>query len=322
MEDLLRVCDPHFHLWDIHVRPNPNLGEAVNDLLPAYLAGDYIRDMDALPAPFKWAAGVHVETVVGQMEGGFPLDTVEETKWVCAQLESADAQLPFGIVAYVHLARVASESEQILRQHLEAARGRLRGVRMILNHHPDNPDLTWPQVESGKFLHSSVFQEGIALLGEKGLSFDLQCNPHQFEDAANVFRDYPQTRVILDHLGLLHDGEGDAHEHTWRKGMRALAAIPHIYVKLSMLWFARAGFHQDAEREAKVRDLVREVIDLFGSDRCMFASNYPVDKIEGISTETLYSKFLEWTVDLSDSERSALFHDTAVHAYNLVPGAR
>ena len=72
--------------------------------------------------------------------------------------------------------------------------------------------------------------------------------------------------------------------------------------------------------EAKVRDLVREVIDLFGCDRCMFASNYPVERVQGIGIKTLYGKFLEWTADLSNSDRSALFHDTAIRAYNLATG--
>lgn len=166
-------------------------------------------------------------------------------------------------------------------------------------------------------MHSSIFQEGIALLGDKGLSFDLQCNPHQLEDAAKVFGKYPQTRVILNHLGLMHDGEDEAHEKTWQEGMRALSEVPHVYAKLSMLWFARGNFYQDANEEAKIKDMVREVIDMFGVERCMFASNYPVEKVMGISIETLYSKFADWTADMSDAERSALFHDTVVHAYKL-----
>ena len=313
----MNVCDPHFHLWDIRERPNPNLGEGTNQTLPAYHAEDYARDMNTLPEPLKLTSAVHVETVVGQMAGGFSLDTVEETTWVCNQLGSGEGILPFGVVGYVHLARGTAESEQILDRHQEAAGGRFRGVRMILNHHPNNPDLTWPQVEHGNFVHNSIFQEGIALLGDKGLSFDLQCNPHQLEDSAKVLAKHPQTRVILNHLGLMHDGEDDAHEQVWREGMRALAEVPHIYVKLSMLWFARGNFHQDADEEAKIRDMVREVIEMFGCDRCMFASNYPVEKIQGISIETLYSKFLDWTADMSGAERSALFHDTAVHAYKL-----
>ena len=311
------VCDPHFHLWDICERPNLNLGEGTNQTLPVYLAEDYAHDMSTLPEPLKLTSAVHVETVVGQMVGGFPLDTVEETAWVRNQLESGEENLSFGIVGYVHLARDATESEQMLAQHLAAAGGRFRGVRMILNHHPNNPGLTWPQIERGDFVQSSIFQEGIALLGEKELSFDLQCNPHQLEDSANVFRKYPQTRVILNHLGLMHDGEDDAHEQIWREGMQALSEVPHVYVKLSMLWFARNIFHQNAEEEAKIRDMVREVMDLFGSDRCMFASNYPVEKVQGISIETLYSKFLNWTEDMSDTDRSSLFHDTAARVYKI-----
>ena len=132
----MNVCDPHFHLWDIGERPNPNLGEGTNQTLPAYRAEDYGRDMDTLPESLKLTSAVHVETVVGQMAGGFPLDTVEETTWVCNQLEPGEANLPFGVVGYVHLARDTAESEQMLDQHQEAAGGRFRGVRMILTTTP------------------------------------------------------------------------------------------------------------------------------------------------------------------------------------------
>jgi len=315
MSQPLQVCDPHFHLWDLNQRPNPNLGTAVEESLPAYLAADYLEEMGRLPAPLELSSSIHVETVVGQKEGGFVLDTVGETRWVCEQMEPTGH--PFGVVAYVHLTRDPTETESVLKQHEEAGPGRLRGVRMIVNHHPDNADLTWPQVASGEFLRDPVFGEGVALLGERGLSFDLQCNPHQLEDAARTFGDHPQTPVVLDHLASFHDGEDEAYTQMWRQGMGALAAVPHTFVKLSMLFFCAGGYHQDAAKEAKVRDLVREVIDLFGSDRCMFASNFPVDRVMGIPVETLFGKFLAWTADLSDRERCALFHDTAVRAYRL-----
>lgn len=311
----LRVCDPHFHLWNLHERPNPNLGTAVAEQLPAYLAADYLEEMGRLPVPLELSSSVHVETVVGQMDGGFALDPVAETRWVCEQMESTGH--PFGVVAYVHLARDSAETERALRQHEEAGPGRLRGVRMIVNHHADNADLTWPQVASAGFLRDPMFGEGIALLGERGLSFDLQCNPHQLEDAARTFGDHPRTPVVLDHLGSFHDGEDEMYTQMWREGMAALASVPHAFVKLSMLFFCAGGYHQDVAKETKVKDLVREVIELFGCDRCMFASNFPVDRIMGIPVETLYGKFLEWTVDLADAERAALFHDTAVRAYRL-----
>ena len=82
----MRVCDPHFHLWNLHESPNPNLGAAVEESRPVYLAADNLAEMGRLPAPLELSSSVHVETVVGQMEGGFALDTVGETGWVCEQM--------------------------------------------------------------------------------------------------------------------------------------------------------------------------------------------------------------------------------------------
>lgn len=309
------VCDPHFHLWDVHNRPNPNLGPPDTHPLPVYLSSDYLEDLRKLPDPLRAVSSVHVETVVGQMEGGDVIDTVGETRFVRDQMEGTGH--PVGIVAYVHLARDTDETATVLSQHAEAAGDRLRGVRMILNHHPTNPDLTWPQVEHDRFLRDPIFQEGIAYLGESGLSFDLQCNPHQLEEAARTFSDYPETPVILDHLGSFHDGEDDAYEEMWRRGMRALAEVPHTHVKLSMLFFCRNGYHQDASKEAWIKERVRETIDTFGVNRCMFASNYPVDRMQGLDIPTLYGKFHEWTSDLPVVEQTALFHDTAARVYRM-----
>ena len=311
----MKVCDPHFHLWNIHQRPNPNLGTAVEEHLPTYTATDYLADMKQLPATLELVSSVHVETVVGQMEGGVVIDAVEETRFVDAQMDPTGH--PCGIVAYVHLGRDTEQAGRLLRQHADVAGDRLRGVRMILNHHATNPDLTWPQVEHGDFLRGERFKEGMALLGEHGLSFDLQCNPHQYVDAAATFGEYPQTPVILDHLGSFHDGEDAAYEGMWRDGMRALASLPHVFVKLSMLFFCAQGYHTDAAKEEHVRGLVLEVIDLFGAHRCMFASNYPVDRIQGIDIARLYGMFLAWTADLPQAERSALFHDTAARVYRM-----
>ena len=73
----------------------------------------------------------------------------------------------------------------------------------------------------------------------------------------------------------------------------------------------------EIKEEAKIKNMVYEIIDLFGVDRCMFASNYPVEMVQGISIETLYGKFLSWTGSMSETERSALFHDTATRVYKI-----
>lgn len=314
----MRICDPHFHLWDLPRRPNPNLGAAVERDLPRCLAADYLGRMGRLPAPLELTGCVHVETVVGQVAGGYQLDSVEETRFVRAQMEPTG--VPFGVVAYVHLVRDPAQVEVDLARHAEAAAGRLRGVRMILNHHPGNPDLTWPQVERGDFLRDPRFAESLALLAERGLSFDLQCNPHQLVDAAAAFAAHPRVPVILGHLGSFHGPSAaadPAYEPMWRAGMAALALLPQARVKLSMLYFCAPGYHRDPAREAHVRGLVLETIDRFGCGRCMFASNDPVDGLQGIDIPTLYGRFLAWTADRPAADRAALFHDTAVGVYRL-----
>tara|TARA_Y100000588_G_scaffold320966_1_gene351857 strand:- start:5930 stop:6886 length:957 start_codon:yes stop_codon:yes gene_type:complete len=317
MSDMLPVCDPHFHLWNIHTRPNPSLGDAVEKHLPVYHGEDYRQEVATLPDTLQIASSVHVETVVGQMEGGHVLDTVSETRWVCEQMGPTESEHPFGIVGYVHLAHDSAHTDRLLERHIATADGRFRGVRMILNHHPTNPDLTWPQVEHGNFMRSDVFRESVAMLGEKSLSFDLQCNPHQLEEAARTFSDIPGTTVILDHLGHIHDGEDAAHEEIWRDGMQALSEVGHVNVKLSMLYFGCEGFHEDPRKEEIVKDRVHETIERFGADRCMFASNYPVERVQGISLHRLYEMFDEWTAHLTPEVPRSLFHDTAARVYRM-----
>ena len=145
----MRIIDPHFHLWDLGERANPNLGPDVERDRPVYLAGDYLRHMGRLPAPLELEACVHVETVVGQMEGGFPLDEVAETRFVRDQM--APTGQPFAIVPYAHLARDVRHTEQVLDRHAAEAGERLRGVRMILNHHPGtspSPGRRWSAATS------------------------------------------------------------------------------------------------------------------------------------------------------------------------------
>ena len=313
----LPLCDPHFHMWNLDDRPNPNLGPEAEELLRAYGAEDYDADAATLPPRLNLVSRVHVETVVGQMEGGPVVDTVSESEWVCAQVEPTQAERPSYLVAYLNLAGDPAAAERTLERHIEASSSRLRGVRMILNHHPGNPALTWPQVERGDFLGDPVFRESIALLGERGISFDLQCNPHQLADAATAFADHPDTPVVIGHLASFHDGGESGYERMWREGLEAMAALPHVSIKLSMVFFCAPGYHEDAAQEARARDLVRQAIDIFGAGRCMFASNYPVDGVQGIDIPTLYGRFLDWTADLPPADRASLFHDTAARVYRL-----
>lgn len=310
------LCDPHFHMWDCIAHPNPNLGEAGQNL-PVYSAENYQADMKQLPFPLYWVSGIHVETIVGQSEESEIPDIIEETSWVCSQLNSTAPQHPFAVVAFLNLTQETPLSDNLLERHIHASGNRLCGVRMILNHHPHNQDLTWPHVDSS-ILKNPNFRRNIALLENRNLSFDLSCNPHQIPDAVKVLRDFPDLHVIINHLGFLHDGEDETHLRLWREGMESLATLPNTFVKLSMPWFARNGFQCNRTIGGEVGQIIRDLIALFGCNRCMFASNYPVDKMQGITIPALYRKFLEWSSDLSEEDRTDLFHDTAIKAYGAI----
>lgn len=163
-----------------------------------------------------------------------------------------------------------------------------------------------------------------------GLSFDLHVNWFQLQQAAKFLASRPALpRIVLNHLGCLKLGSGDAATDAsriaeWREGMRALAAIANadIFVKLSGLEYVLGGWVGDIAKRQVIRGLVRETIELFGADRVMFASNYPVEGYQGRYTlRQLYAAQHDLVADMSVEERRAMFHDNAVRAYK-VPSAK
>ena len=190
------------------------------------------------------------------------------------------------------------------------------------------------------------------VLAAQGLSFDLQANPHQLAPFAAFLSgravDAAVPNIIVNHLGSPRLGRGAAEDAVvladWRKGMTALAAHPTVFVKLSMLDFVRkvriarrgrwldwresewrwASFppllqewRTDEAAKAEVTALVLEVIALFGSERCMFASNFPVERSSGWEFTELYRAFASIARDVSPGDQEWLFAKSAAKAYGL-----
>ncbi len=137
---------------------------------------------------------------------------------------------------------------------------------------------TWPRTVKN-FLSpvDATFAKNFPLLAEHNLSFDLQCNPSQLADAAAFLSLHPNVPVVLDHIGSLrlHRGtkaEDEAMLSTWKQGMEALAALPNVHVKLSMVGYSVDGWNKDSALEAEVVSAFRTCIDLFGTKRCMVRS--------------------------------------------------
>ena len=155
------------------------------------------------------------------------------------------------------------------------------------------------------------------------MSFDLQCNPNQLKDAAKFFVQFPKILVVLDHFGSLKLNGNDYHDQSeielWKEGLDDLSSLPNLFVKLSMFNYTLNDWHREIKKQNILRNLIHDVIKIFGSSRCMFASNFPVDRDlqNGITAKTIYNHYHSWTTDLSAEDKLNLFHKTASNFYRI-----
>lgn len=292
------VVDAHHHLWDPRVEDYPWLrgppypSSVAGDVAPIakpYLAGDYLADT----AAFDIRKTVHVD-------GGCK-NLLAETAWLADR--AGESGYPNAIVAgaRLHDPAFAEQLEQQLRYP------QLRGVRQILNWDPD-PFLTF--TDRPDYMTDSRWLDGYRQLARHGLSFDLQVYPWQLEAAAKLASQFPDTLVILNHAGMPFHQRGKGLE-TWQRGMRALAECDNTSTKISGL--GMVDWHWTV---ASIRPLVLETIDIFGADRCMFASNFPVDKLYS-SFEVLFRAFEEIVASFSVQEQEMLFSGNAEKYYRI-----
>lgn len=291
--------DAHVHWWDLDRLRYPWLSPPFTDDGPngsveaiarTYSAADYRREAGA----WKVAGAVHVDA------GADPDDAVAETRWVTETAQAAD--LPVAIVAFAALDHPALPL--LLEQH--AADPRVRGIRHIVNWHPSAQRTYTPR----DLTLDPAWQQGFAQLADHGLSFDLQAYPGQFPALAALFARHPEVPVVINHLGMPVPEDADGRE-AWRHGMRLMAALPQVAVKISGF-----GFVQRPWRAPDARPWIREAIDLFGPDRCLVASDFPTDRLFGSFDDTL-GAYADILADLSEAERRALWGRNADRIYRL-----
>jgi predicted TIM-barrel fold metal-dependent hydrolase len=292
------IVDPHMHLWDLkRIRYpwlTPPLGPSVagdlSTIARDYRIDDYLADANG----WTVAKVVHVDA------GAHPEEALNETRWL---QETSDAKsYPNGIVAFAALD--AKDAERVLAA--QADHRNVRGIRHILNWHRDPSKSYTPR----NLLQDDQWKRGYALLRKFNLSFDLQIYPGQMEDAARVAAEHPDTQVILNHAGMPVDRDDDGLA-LWRKGMAALAAQPNVAVKISGL--AMMDWDWTPER---IRPFVLHTIELFGADRAMFASNFPVDRIHG-SFSKYFDAYHQLVADFTLAEKRKLFGENAERIYRL-----
>jgi predicted TIM-barrel fold metal-dependent hydrolase len=296
----LPIVDAHHHVWDLDLKAHPWLtGASLSSfrygdyaaIRRTYLSADYRRDT----ARFNVVKTVYVEAEWNQG------DPIGETRWV--HETAAREGLPHAMVAQAWLDR-ADVAEVLAEQ---AAFPLVRSVR----HKPTSAARPQdaPRGAPGS-MDCPKWREGFALLARHKLHFDLQTPWWHLDAAAELARDFPATTIILNHTGLPTDRspEGLA---DWRRAMELLAREPNVAVKISGLGVPAERWTAELQRP-----VVRDAIAIFGAERAMFASNYPVDSLMATFDE-IYNSFLEITRDLPEAVRRRIFHDNAVRIYRL-----
>jgi len=225
---------------------------------------------------------------------------VRETRWLQKVAdEPASRGFPHAIVAYADLG--AHNAEEVLAAHCESAN--MRGIRQSLIQHKVDPAAKDPR-------ESPVWANNFRLMRKFNLSFDTQLFHPDMAFGAELVGAHPDVQFILTHTGLPMQKDA-AYLEAWRGGMRKLAERPNIAVKISGF-----GFIDRAWTTESIRPLVLETIDIFGADRCMFASNFPVDSLCA-SFHTIFGGFREIVRGFPAGEQRALFHDNALRIYGM-----
>ncbi|SDC73068.1 Predicted metal-dependent hydrolase, TIM-barrel fold [Cupriavidus sp. YR651] len=292
--------DAHQHFWDLDRHRYPWLQEETvpnfrygdySALRRNYLPADYARDTAGF-APVKT---VHVEAEWARES------PVGETAWLDA-LSGAHGR-PTAIVGHAQLDR--GDVDEVLAGH--AACARMRGIR--------NKPATAARREDARrgqpgSMDDMRWRRGYGLLGRHGMSFDLQAPWWHLDQAADLARDFPQTQLVLNHTGLPAD-RSEAGLDGWRRAMEHLAREPNVAVKISGLGLPGRPWTQEDNVP-----VIRDTIAIFGADRCMFASNYPVDSLVA-PYATILAGFVAAISNLPQAQQRALLHDNAARIYRL-----
>jgi len=296
----LPIVDPHQHFWDLALGKHPWLRD---EPPPPFRYGD-TRPLrrNYLPAEYRAdAAGHHVVGTVYVETEWDPADPLGETRW--AEALAAREGLPTAIVAQAWLDR--DDVEEVLAR--QAACPLVRAIR-----HKPRAAPTPRAVEPGApgSMGDPRWRAGYARLAAHQLSFDLQTPWWHLREAAALARAFPDTLVVLNHTGLPADRSTEG-LGGWRDAMAALAAEPNTAVKISGLGIPGRPWTADSNRDIALR-----AIDLFGIERAMFASNFPVDGLVA-TLDTIYSGFKAIVENFPLADRRRLFHDNAVRLYRL-----
>ncbi len=315
LEPALPIIDPHHHLWEREG------GYLLDELLTDLNSGHQVQATVFAQCGYAY-----------RTEGPEALRPVGETERITAIANEAVArdvpqQVCAGIVGHADLT-LGDAVQDVLQAHIAAAQGRFRGVRHINARHEAFNASLLGRPPAGLLQHAG-FRRGLAQLQALGLSFDAWLYHTQIGELADMARSLPGLPIVLNHLGGPlgvgpYRGKRNEVLMAWRAAMAVLANCPNVSVKLGGLAMAIGGFEfhklttpPGSEQLANAwAPYLHSAIELFGPQRCMFESNFPVDKAM-CSYAVLWNAYKRVAAGASATDKAALFQDTANRVYRL-----
>lgn len=318
LEPELAICDPHHHLWD-----RPISRYLLDELLVDTGSGHNIRS-----TVFVECLSMYRQSATTAIQ---PIGETEFVQGIAAQSASGqygETEVAAAIISFADLL-LGSRVEAVLVGHMEASPNRFRGIRHACS---------WDSSDAVRNSHtkppqhlylSDTFREGFSLLKKHDLVFDAWLYHTQHTELVSLAKAFPEQLIILDHVGGPlgigpYKGRRDEIFEEWKTSISELALCPNIVIKLGGLSMAINGFewHKrekppgSVELADAISPYILHCIDAFGVNRCMFESNFPVDKVS-CSYNVLWNAFKRIVTSHTANEKAALFHDTAVRTYSV-----
>jgi L-fuconolactonase len=314
LEPDIPICDPHHHLW---LYPDSR-----------FLVDEFLAEVSGGHRLLKT---VFVECLMFHREDGpLELRPVGETEYVdriTAATQSSDCKVAAGIVGLADL-RLGAAVQPVLEAHM-AASSRFRGIRFGTAWDASDKVHNAHTKPHAGLLAEPRFREGLACVQSLGLSYDAWMYFPQLPELVDLAQAMPGLSIVLDHTGGPigigpYAGQRNEVFAIWRRHMSALAECPNVCVKLGGMAMTMAGFgwHKRAvppsseDLAASMRPYFLACIELFGVARCLFESNFPMDRV-ACSYTVLWNAYKRVVASFSRSEKCALLHDNAVHVYRL-----
>ena len=323
LEPDLAICDPHHHLWDFPTYP--------------YLLKELLADTNS---GHKIESTVFLEcTASYRADGPEEMKSLGETEFVngIAALSASGGYGPTriaaGIVGLAEL-RIGARVEEVLRAHINACggpKGRFKGIRYAAAWEDKEPQIHNSHTNPPRYMYrdDAKFREGFAILGKLGMTFDAWLYHTQIPDLTALARAFPGQKIVLDHvggpmgLGYYADKQKEVFAD-WKKSVLELATCPNVYMKLGGLGMRVNGFDfhkkpappSSQELAAAWKPYIETCIEAFGAKRCMYESNFPVDKLSG-NYRTYWNAFKRLSQGASAADKALLFRETAKSFYSL-----